>query len=129
MKKNPRTMTVATFIISADEPKLGANGSVTKEGTKKTGNHLAKTAAPGLKRLHSPSPHSALTAFSASNVAKSDPQAERDEGKVMDSSLNVFRKAMSIAMNDIVDAMDVIMDGALFSEEEAEAPADIFIDD
>jgi len=34
-------------LTSALDPRLGAKGNVTKDGTKKTGNHFAKTSLPG----------------------------------------------------------------------------------
>ena len=36
-----------TKLTSALDPRLGANGNVTKDGTKKTGNHFANTRLPG----------------------------------------------------------------------------------
>lgn len=47
-------------LTSALEPRLCAKGSVTKDGTKNTGNHFAKTALPGSNNLYNPSPNSAL---------------------------------------------------------------------
>ncbi len=35
------------LLTSALEPRLCANGSVTNDGTKNTGNHFAKTSLPG----------------------------------------------------------------------------------
>lgn len=55
---------MATFCVQTDfrtskpEPTEGASGSIANPGTKKTGNHLVKRAAPGprLEKMESPSP-------------------------------------------------------------------------
>ena len=46
------------FRTSIPEPTDGASGSIANPGTKKTGNHLAKRAEPGLRlaKMESPSP-------------------------------------------------------------------------
>lgn len=51
VKRNPPRITLEILITSMEDPNGSANGRVTSDGTKKTGNHLANTAAPGLKRL------------------------------------------------------------------------------
>lgn len=56
VKKKPATMTAAILRSSTEDPKDCAKGRVTKEGTKKTGNHFAKTAAPGANNEYILSP-------------------------------------------------------------------------
>mmetsp|Transcript_8783 Transcript_8783/g.13107 ORF Transcript_8783/g.13107 Transcript_8783/m.13107 type:complete len:288 (-) Transcript_8783:375-1238(-) len=133
VKKNPQIMTAATFKISALEPRLCANGKVTNDGTKNTGNHFANTSLPGDNKSYAPSPKLGLKVYRLSNVMKMTPQPPRDDGKdVIPRYLNDLRKKMSSAMKDSVDRIDVTVDGFVTSLggcDEKDASADDVADD
>ena len=59
------------------DPKPPANGSVTRLGTKKTGSHLAKSAAPGLSLLNRLGPKGNVSIVT--NNAQHPPKEEGKE--------------------------------------------------
>lgn len=90
------------------DPTLPASGKVTRLGTKKTGSHLAKSAAPGLRALNNPSPNGKV-----SSVMNRPQQPPSDEGKEMARLLNSFRNPMSNANSMVAENMDLDIDGSL----------------
>lgn len=98
-------------LTSNEEPRLCASGNVTKDGTKKTGNHLAKTAAPGLNKLYTPSPSDSFTVPSVTKSVNSVPHPASDDGNDMDRDLSSLRNPMSSATRATVDEMEVISEG------------------
>ena len=135
MKQNDQKKRHPTSLTSALDPRLGANGKVTKEGTKNTGSHLANTSLPGDNKPYTPSPSSALTLYKANKVMNITPHPPNDDGKdVMFKALNSFLKKTSSRMKENVDAMEVKMDGfegdlPIGNDEESAVVDDILSDD
>ena len=104
-------------------PILPASGSVTRLGTKKTGNHLASNAAPGLKSEKIVDPKG-----KRSILAKRAQHPPNEEGKLMDKAWKSFRKPTSKAIKSAVEIKESVSVGALWlpfdddDEEEEEAP-------
>ena len=71
-------------LTSQASPNPLAKGSVIKLGTKKTGNHLANSVAPGFNNPYTPSPHSSFTEFISSIDEKRAPHPARLEGKAIE---------------------------------------------
>ena len=69
---------------SVAEPNPDAKGNVTKLGTKNTGNHFAKIAAPGDNALNIDSP-----CGNANNVANNAPHPANDDGKDIFACCNI----------------------------------------
>mmetsp|Transcript_24956 Transcript_24956/g.72200 ORF Transcript_24956/g.72200 Transcript_24956/m.72200 type:complete len:264 (+) Transcript_24956:1404-2195(+) len=104
VKRKPPPRTAATLANSAPSPMLCARGSVTRLGTKNTGSHLARTAAPGASAPWAASPHPALAACSARRAAKRRPHPARGEGKAMDLAWKRRRTATSMPTRREVEA-------------------------
>lgn len=106
------------LLTSLLDPKLGANGNVTKDGTKNTGNHFAKTSLPGDNKSYTPSPNSALIEYNPNKAINKAPHPPNDDGKdVISNALNSLRKKRSNKINEVVDAVEVIKEGFLDDEE------------
>mmetsp|Transcript_7177 Transcript_7177/g.12875 ORF Transcript_7177/g.12875 Transcript_7177/m.12875 type:complete len:204 (+) Transcript_7177:881-1492(+) len=98
VKKNPPTTTAATLATSAEDPKDGARGSVTRLGTKNTGNHLANTADPGASLEYKVSPPGRIK----SPTSKA-PQAASDDGNVI---CNRLHRALAKTSNNTSDTVE-----------------------
>lgn len=103
VKKKPTTIVPATLRISALDPRLSANGNVTRLGTKNTGSHFAKRPAPGASSPYRNSPHSSFTALTTRRVVNNAPHPARDDGNEMERDFRSRRKATSIRMREEVD--------------------------
>lgn len=123
VKKNPATTTAPTLRTSNEEPRLCASGKVTNDGTKKTGNHLAKTAAPGLNKLYKPSPSDSLTVQSVTKSVNNVPHPASDDGNDMDNDLSSLRNPMSSATKATVDDMEAISEGPFLADSGASLTA------
>jgi len=123
VKKNPATTTAPTLRTSIEEPRLCASGKVTNDGTKKTGNHLAKTAAQGLNKLYKPSPSDSLTVQSVTKSVNNVPHPASDDGNDMDSDLSSLRNPMSSATKATVDEMEAISEGPFLTGSGASSAA------
>ena len=104
-------MTAATLSTSAVYPRLCARGSVTRDGTKKTESHLARTAAPGERREWMLSPMDGLMEKVARRKAKRVPHPAREDGKDMERALRSLRNATSSATRAVVETNEVRMVG------------------
>mmetsp|Transcript_46828 Transcript_46828/g.131701 ORF Transcript_46828/g.131701 Transcript_46828/m.131701 type:complete len:184 (-) Transcript_46828:61-612(-) len=102
-------MTVNILRISMGGPILPASGSVTRLGTKKTGNHLASNAAPGLKSEKIVDPKG-----KRSMLAKRAQHPPNEEGKLMDKAWKSFRKPTSKAIKSAVEIKELVSVGALW---------------
>lgn len=90
-------------------PILPASGRVMRLGTKKTGNHLANKAAPGLSSENNLPPTG-----SNSMVAKRAQHPPKDEGKEIAKARNSLRKATSNAINKMAEPIESVKVGDVF---------------
>ena len=99
-------MRTATSLPSSAAPPIdGARGRATSPGTKKTGSHLARRAAPGptAERTLSASPEGAR-ASRPRRTASRPPHPAREEGKATDRAAKIRFSKTSRATKSTVEA-------------------------
>jgi hypothetical protein len=102
VQKKPPTITAPILATSTVDPTLSAKGKAMSDGTKKTGNHLAKSVAPGASL---DTAACAVLVGNVKSVTNSKLHAPKLLGKAMERLRKRRRKAMSIATNAAAEIM------------------------